>query len=44
MDIQTLKLIANTNECLLTYIVEVVFTVGKYYQTLWASIPYFFFF
>lgn len=44
MDIQTLKLITNTNGCLLIYIVGAVFTPGKYYQTLWASIPHFFFF
>lgn len=41
MDIQTLNLIMNTNGCLLIYIESAVFTLGKYYQTLWASIPQF---
>jgi len=44
MDIQTLKFISNKNGCLLIYIVGEVFTLGKYYQTLWASIHHFFFF
>ena len=41
MDIQMLNLIMNTNGCLLIYIESTVFTLGKYYQTLWASIPQF---